>query len=378
MNICFFTKHEITWGSSQERIGLYLPYLKDKGHETSVIHLIPNWLSHMWIEDQHHLLQRIYSFWFSHVLRYIKGFYLFFQASHFDFIVIQKINVPSFLLRLIKKRNPNLMFDADDLCFDIKNLKHFKHIVVGNEYLASVCEQGLTSAEDRKYLGTIRPKNLRNGFEGDVFWPYTSKISILPTAINCDIFFPIPQVKKNNTTIIGWAGSGENHFEYLKLLVKIFEAIGQKYPIQIKIIGSSSRIKNLFQSSFYEIKHIDWLATSELAKEVRSFDIGVMPLTLDPFSQGKCGFKALMYMASGVATIVSPVGINQKIIQDGQNGLWADNEEEWIKKLEILITQESTRHHLAEKGRKTVETFYSLKKNSKIFTDLIEGLSNDR
>ena len=41
-----------------------------------------------------------------------------------------------------------------------------------------------------------------------------------------------------------------------------------------------------------------------------------MPLENDIWSEGKCGFKCLQYMALGIPSIVSPVGVNNTIVND--------------------------------------------------------------
>ena len=56
---------------------------------------------------------------------------------------------------------------------------------------------------------------------------------------------------------------------------------------------------------------------------MEEIDIGVMPLTDDQWSRGKCGFKGLQYMAMESATIMSPVGVNKQIINHGENGYLA-------------------------------------------------------
>ena len=77
-------------------------------------------------------------------------------------------------------------------------------------------------------------------------------------------------------------------------------------------------------------------------------------------------------MASAVATVVSPVGINSEIVCDGVNGLWAASEDEWFTKLTLLINNEEMRHSLALKGRETVENNYSIDKVSALFIDTLE------
>ena len=84
-----------------------------------------------------------------------------------------------------------------------------------------------------------------------------------------------------------------------------------------------------------------------------------MPLPDDQWSKGKCGLKALQYMALGIPTICSPVGVNSTIIRDGKNGFLADGKEEWIEKLKRLLHSFELRKKLGLAGRETVEESYS-------------------
>ena len=45
-----------------------------------------------------------------------------------------------------------------------------------------------------------------------------------------------------------------------------------------------------------------------------------MPLPSDKWSEGKCGFKLIQYMALGIPAVASPVGVNSIIIEPGING----------------------------------------------------------
>ncbi len=57
--------------------------------------------------------------------------------------------------------------------------------------------------------------------------------------------------------------------------------------------------------------------------------------------------------------IVSNIGRNCEIVQDGVNGFLADSEGEWIEKLSRLFEQPLLRKQLGLAGRKTVEDSFA-------------------
>ena len=85
-----------------------------------------------------------------------------------------------------------------------------------------------------------------------------------------------------------------------------------------------------------------------------------MPLEQDIWSEGKCGFKCLQYMSLGIPSVVSPVGVNEEIIQHGENGLIATTEIEWEKSLESLIQSIDLRKKIGLQGKETIKSRYSV------------------
>jgi glycosyltransferase involved in cell wall biosynthesis len=112
-----------------------------------------------------------------------------------------------------------------------------------------------------------------------------------------------------------------------------------------------------------------WSLETEV-RDLAQFDIGVMPLPDDEWAKGKCGFKALQYMAMKIPTVASPVGVNTEILKEGINGLLARNPSEWESALSSLIGDEGLRRQLGQAGQHTVERYYSVNSNKGNFLAL--------
>jgi glycosyltransferase involved in cell wall biosynthesis len=120
-----------------------------------------------------------------------------------------------------------------------------------------------------------------------------------------------------------------------------------------------------------------WSSDDEV-RDLQSFDIGLMPLMDDPWSWGKCGLKIVQYQGVGIPVVCTPAGINRDLVTDGENGLWAMDEREWIDKLSILIEDEDLRRDMGLKGRERVRRGFSLQECGKGMCQLLENLASSR
>jgi len=136
-------------------------------------------------------------------------------------------------------------------------------------------------------------------------------------------------------------------------LGRALQKLAQRERIRSRVIGTPE-----YRLEGVDVEAMRWRAESEV-DDLRVADIGVMPLPDDAWSKGKCGLKALQFMALGIPTVCSPVGVNTDIIQDGENGFIAGTEDEWVEKLSRLLRSVELRRQLGLAGRVTVERKYS-------------------
>ena len=71
---------------------------------------------------------------------------------------------------------------------------------------------------------------------------------------------------------------------------------------------------------------------------------------------------------------MSPVGVNPTIIADGESGLLASSEDEWLDKLMQLVESSELRERLGQAGRETVEAGYSVESQKGRYLDYLQQL----
>lgn len=194
---------------------------------------------------------------------------------------------------------------------------------------------------------------------------YNTNVVIVPTTIDTDEYRKI-EIDKGKKIIIGWSGSITTikHFEYA---IPFLKEIKNKFHdlVEFRVIGDANYVNEEL-----EIKGLAWNKKREI-EDLSSFDIGIMPLPDDEWAKGKCGLKGLQYMALEIPTIMSPVGVNTDIIEDGVNGFLAKEIDEWVNKLTLLIESEQLRRDIGFNARNTVVKRYSVQSNKELFLSLL-------
>lgn len=205
-----------------------------------------------------------------------------------------------------------------------------------------------------------------NSFLGNFARIYNENVIINPTTIDTDNQHN--RLKKHSskkTIVIGWTGTHSN-FVYLEtILPALKEMENNNISFTFRVIANINPKLDLKSFEF-----IKWKVDTEI-EDLMSFDIGVMPLDekISDLSKGKCGFKALQYMALGIPPVVSPVGINVEIIEINKTGFIANNNQ-WYEILLNLINDFELRNRIGADARKYIIDNYSVLSNSKNFLNL--------
>jgi glycosyltransferase involved in cell wall biosynthesis len=176
---------------------------------------------------------------------------------------------------------------------------------------------------------------------------------VLPTSVAVETF---PQHEHGDVAAvrIGWIGVSSNLY-HLRLLERVFEQLSRRFGERVRLVIVSNRgLDDLPIATEF----IEWSLETESAVTA-GFDIGIMPLQDDFFSRGKCSFKAIYCMGHGVPVVISPVGMNAQLVEDGINGFLADSDQEWIEALSRLVDDASLRARCGRAARETIERHYS-------------------
>lgn len=263
---------------------------------------------------------------------------------------------PPLFERWIARAGVPFIFDFDDAVF-------VPYVSPSNGYLSYLKFPGKTRSICRLAAHVMAG----NEYLADYAREVNDRVTIVPTTIDTAKYTVEPRTQENEMPVIGWSGS-HSTAQHLSTLRGALQRLAREERFLLRVIGAPG-----FKIDDVNIEALPWRPETEVA-ELRTFDIGVMPLPDDQWSRGKCGLKALQYMAVGVPTVCSPVGVNTEIIQDDENGLIASTEDEWVEKLTRLLRSAELRQRLGRAGRATVDARYSASVQAPRVFQIIESV----
>ncbi len=269
------------------------------------------------------------------------------RTSSFDLIWVQYEILPYLpgLIELLWSRsNIPIIVDLDDAIFHMYDthanaavrtvlgrkmhplLRNATAITVGNAYLAA-------------YAAAVNPA-----------------VTIIPTVVDTAPYRPADPRPAGPLTV-GWIGSPST-WRYAEQILPDILPLIEAHGARFLAVGAGPA-----GDRWPGIENRTWTEASEIAS-VQDMDIGIMPLPDERWARGKCGYKLIQYMACGLPTIASPVGVNADIVVAGETGFLARDATEWAAALERLIADPTLRTRLGAAGRTRAVERYSLQSQS--------------
>lgn len=351
--ILFYTKYSRLGASSRLRSYQYFPFLKDNGFDVKV--------SPLFNDDYLNALHRGTVPRIIVLQSYLKRFFTLFKIAKYDCVVIEYElfpYFPAFVEKLLRIFGVRYMVDYDDAIFHNYDLHPSKLIrkVLGNK-IKKVMKYSSAVTVGNSYLHQYA-KNAG-----------ASRIMELPTVVDINRYHTKQySLNESDSLIVGWIGTFST-FKYVKNILPLLENVADKYPLQLRIIGVEEKLETSLNINF-----IPWTENSE-AENIRTFDIGIMPLEDTLWEKGKCGYKLIQYMASGIPVIASAIGANNQIVQEGQNGYLVFKDSEWESAIFRFIEDRRTLAVMGKTGRELAEKYYSLQAVQKKLISLVNDIS---
>jgi len=356
--ILFLTPSPIESASERYRVYQFLPFLEKAGFQCTVLPFAAQAL-HQAIQRE-----RLTSKLLLTPLCYLRRAVQLPAMARYDAVIVHRGIFPfpwPALERLIFRSGKKLIFDFDDAV-------HVGHQNIGAAKYPWIyrLKYGPGVNEMLRLAWHVIAGN-RTLAEHAV--KFNRRVSVIPTVVDVEQYaYQAPRVSDEPLTI-GWVGSRSTS-PYLVEVGEALRRLSAAHPgkVRFRFFGDAERkleLANCESSPF---------SLSREIADLKSIDIGIMPVPDNEWTRGKCAFKAIQYMALGIPCVVSPVGMTTELVQHDVNGFCARTPEEWYWALDHLVKNAQTRQRFSEAGRKTIESRYALQCWAPRLVELLQGV----
>lgn len=341
LKVMLFSKYSRMGASSRLRSMQYLPLLAEHGIDVEVCELFPDaYLEARYGGSAFSAKKHVWKYYWRRAVQLLRaqpGIVLWIEAELFPYL-------PYWLESMLRRSAAPFVAEYDDALFhnyDLSSnalvrrllgkkidrvMRHATCVIAGNGYLAARATQAAAQ-----------------------------RVEFIPTVVDHRRYAEVVHGDRVQT-VIGWVGSPATQ----KYLLDIRHALAQvcvKHNARLLLVGANAHIVK--ELAGIPVEQVAWSEDTEAAAIAR-MDIGIMPLVDGPWERGKCGYKLIQYMASGLPVVASPVGVNVDIVRQGDNGYLASDDDAWEDAMHRLVNDAALRQRMGRAGREQVEREYSL------------------
>ena len=249
---------------------------------------------------------------------------------------------PAIIERIIARRKA-MVFDFDDSIW-LRNWNRVHPLAMWLKF----------PGKTRSIVRHARTVLAGNAYLADWARRYNADVHVVPSTIDTNaVCKRQKEHQQTDLPVIGWSGTTST-LRYLEFLVPLLTELARtrSFRLLVSCNGPPLRWPGL------DVEWRTWSAAREF-DDLLDMDIGVMPQPDEEWAKGKCGMKALLYMALGIPPVASRNGVLPEIIEHSRSGFLASNAAEWMDALIMLIDDWKLRAAVGHEARATVDERYS-------------------
>ncbi|MCF7787386.1 MAG: glycosyltransferase [Prosthecobacter sp.] len=274
----------------------------------------------------------------------------------YDAVLVQKKLFSTRQVRTLRAHAKRLLFDIDDATWHPHGRKH------------SWWTRWRTNRRLQSIVRAADVSLVANHYIAHHLSALGANAQVLPMALKPEDW-PPPVPNPASRIRIGWSGAPVN-LRYLEILEPVLEQIMSEHPAA-ELAVFCGKQPNFSATTPYI--YLPWRQGGESAA-VETFHIGLLPLPVDSFSQGKSPIKALQYMAAGIPTVATPQAGSFELNRESGAIAFAKSPAEWHACLKSLITETQKREAMGLRARAAYEAHYSTTSTYPLWKSFLMGV----
>jgi glycosyltransferase involved in cell wall biosynthesis len=182
---------------------------------------------------------------------------------------------------------------------------------------------------------------------------FSRRVSIVPMAVDTDRYAPAPPLPEGAPLRVGWVGTRTSQAN-LEAVVAPLARLAQSHGATLSVVADEPlRIDGV------PVEFTPWSWDVEVPR-MHQCQIALVPVKPDGWSPWKFYYKLIQCMSMGIPVVVSPIGSNLEIVEDGRTGFLADTPDDWYDRLSRLADDPALRRTMGAAARRLVEERFRL------------------
>jgi glycosyltransferase involved in cell wall biosynthesis len=175
-----------------------------------------------------------------------------------------------------------------------------------------------------------------------------SDVHVVPTVLDLATVRP----SSGRPHAAAWVGSAST----VQFLETVLPALARMDPpLHLRCVGATE-----VEAEGMSVSAEPWTQEAE-DEALADARVGLYPIDIDhPLGPGKAGLKAVLYMAHGVPSVVTPTETVAGLVRDGVEGFHASTPEQWRDCVQRLVGDDELWQRMAAAARSRAESHYSL------------------